>query len=140
MKVDPARWSERSQGIGMLAVIALYLAAIAGSFFGLGREPIVRGWLVVSFGTLGALYWRALGIPWRDIASWTIPLTVWMAASAVAPPVPWGFLVWVAGSLWFSLFLVGTPLTPWWYRSVLRKPVPSVFMEDGPDDDLPKTG
>lgn len=141
MKLDPAHWSERSQGIASLGVIALYLAAVVGSFFDFGPEPLVAGWLVLAFGAFGALYWRGLRIPWADIASWTVPLTLWMAAAvAILPPLPWGFVGWIAGSVWFSLFAAGTPFVLWWYRSVLRKPFPSAFFEDGLDDVPPKTG
>jgi hypothetical protein len=134
-KLDPARWSERSQGIALLAVIAMFLGVIVGGFFGFGRDAVLPACLVVSLGAFGALYWRTLGVPWGDIASWTVPLTIWMAAVvAVPPPLPWGILGWVAGCAWFSLFVAGTPVIPWWYGAVLRKPFPSALQEDGPGD------
>jgi hypothetical protein len=140
VRLDPARWSRRSQGLAFSVVIALYLAAVASSFLGFGREPLIAGWLAAAFGTFGALYWRTLRIAWSDIASWTVPLTLWMAVVvAVLPPRPWGFLGWIAGSVWFSLFVAGTPFIPWWYRSVLHKPFPSEFLER-PDDFPPNTG
>jgi hypothetical protein len=120
VRLDPARWSERSQGFA--------------------KTPLVPGWLAVALGAFGALYWRTLGIPWGDIASWTIPLTLWMATVlTVPPPLPWGLLGWIAGSVWFSLFVAGTPFVPWWYRSVLHKPFPSEFLERS-DDVPPNTG
>jgi hypothetical protein len=135
LKLDPARWSDRSQAIAMISVIGLYLAAVVAGSLEVGPEPLITAWLAVAFGIFGALYWRGLGIAWGDVLSWTVPLMLWMAAVlAVRPPFPWWFMGWMAGVMWFCLFALGTPFLTWWYQAVLRKPFPPALLQRGPDD------
>jgi len=137
VKLDPARWSERSQGAAPLFVIALWLALPVAVYLGFEHSPLVRAWVAVGLGVFGGLYWRTLLLPWTDIASWTIPLVAWMAGLVVlnpeVPPLA-GFLALLAGTVFFSLFVSGSPFIQWWYRSVLRKPIPPVFGADDSDD------
>ena len=137
MSLDPARWSEQSQGAALLFVVALWLALPVAVYLGFEDSPLVRAWVAVGLSIFGGLYWRTLLLPWADIASWTIPLVVWMAGLVVlnpeAPPLA-AVLPLLAGTVFFSLFVSGSPFILWWYRSVLRKPLPPVFGADDFDD------
>jgi hypothetical protein len=123
MNPDPGRWSERSQVSLMLAVLVLWLAACLVGFDRGG--PVLRGFVAAGLGIFGTLYWRYEALPWRDAASWTIPLTVWMAIVMIARPSPvFGVLAFAVGGGWLGLFSCWTPVVPWWYRWVSRKPYP----------------
>ena len=119
MRLDPVHWPARLQGTALLLVFVLYvLASVVGPRGG----TEVSGWYAIAPALFGALSWRCRGVPWRDIASWTIPLLVWMAAFVIARPGPLlGVGGLVVGSAWLALFVCVSPLVPWWYRVVLRK-------------------
>ena len=79
-------------------------------------------WYVIAMAVLGALRWRYQAMPWRDIASWTLPLVVWMTLLVVVRPTPLLALggLGIAGG-WLGLFACWSPVVPWWYRVELRK-------------------
>jgi hypothetical protein len=132
VRLDPTHWSERSQGAALLAVTALYFAA---AVVGPDGGPVVKTWYAAALGIFGGLVWRYRAMPWRDIASWTIPLVAWMAAAVIIAPGP--ILAFVALALaggWLGLFACWTPFVPWWYRSVLHKPLSPA--EDVAADDI----
>jgi hypothetical protein len=80
MRLDPVQWSERQQNVVLLVVFATYvLSGVVGRSGG----PVVLGWFAAALGVLGGLTWRYQAIPWRDIASWTVPLIAWMAGVVV---------------------------------------------------------
>ena len=111
MALDPARWPARWQGMVLAIVVASYfLAAVLGS-----------AWIVAALPLFGVLVWRYQSMPWREIATWTIPLFLWMAGLVLIRPAPLAGLVGlgVAGG-WLALFTCRTPLVRWWYRFVLR--------------------
>jgi hypothetical protein len=58
--------------IGLLAV---------GSLTGALHGAVGGALLAAALGAVGAVVWRADAIPWRDIASWTIPLVAWVAVA-----------------------------------------------------------
>ena len=120
MKVDPARWPVRLQWAALAALAAL--AFILGGPHALG--PIGTASLVVIPGVIGALTWRYSGLSWWDIASWTIPLTLWVLVAPVAVPPSSRWLVIAApATLWWMTFIFWLPPARW-YRFVLRKPYP----------------
>lgn len=102
--------------VGLLSV-----GAITGALHG-----TVGGVLVaVGFGAVGALVWRADSLPWRDIASWTIPLTAWIAVAWFALSSEVAYLA--AGAVaivWLASFIFWLVPVRWWYRWVLRKGLP----------------
>jgi hypothetical protein len=122
MRLDPAQWSERLQTVVLLVVFATYgLSAMVGPRGG----PVVMGWFAAALGVLGGLTWRYSAVPWREIASWTLPLTAWMVGLVYYMParIP-AIAAFLLACVWFALFVSWSPLVGWWYRSVLRKPLP----------------
>lgn len=120
MAMDPIRWSERSQGLALVVVLAPYLGScIAGP----GAGPIATVGAAGGLAVAGGLSWRFNQLPWRDIASWTMPIIVWnLVIFELRPPLALGVLALLPGGLWVGLFACCSPFVPWWYRSVLRKP------------------
>jgi hypothetical protein len=123
MRLDPVQWSARQQNVVLLVVFATYvLSAVIGRPGG----PLVLGWFAVALGVLGGLTWRYNAMPWRDIASWTVPLIAWMTGVVVVRPAPIPAIVaFLLGCAWFAIFASWLPFVGWWYRSVLRKPFPT---------------
>jgi hypothetical protein len=121
MSLDPVHWPPRVQVVALLLVVITWLLASAA---GPAVGPVAYWWYAVAHGVFGALSWRYRELPWRDIASWTIPLLVWMAALVVVPPEPLLALVGllIAGG-WLGLFACWSPVVPWWYATVLRRPI-----------------
>jgi hypothetical protein len=78
-----------------------------------------------GLGSIGALIWRGDAIPWRDIASWTVPLAVLIAVAWWWVRFP---LVYIVGEglavAWLASFIFWLRPVGWWYRRILRKPVP----------------
>src|SRR5205085_11357841 len=73
----------------------------------------------------GGLSWRFNSIPWREIASWTVPIVVWnLTIFELQPPFALGVVALILGGLWVGLFACWSPFVPWWYSMVLRRPVP----------------
>jgi hypothetical protein len=120
VKFDPARWSERSQQVILVAVVGV--AAVAGLV--LTDSPITRLSVTLAPGIIGALVWRFDAIGLLDIASWTLPLTALIAGAwALPPPILPTILAGCAG-LWMVSFMFWFTPTRWWYRHVLRKSMP----------------
>ena len=120
--IDPIRWSERVQGFALVATVALYVVScIAGP----GAGPIAAVGAACGMAVVGGLSWRFNAIPWREIATWTVPIMAWnLAIFEIRPPLALGILALLLGALWVGLFACWSPIVPWWYRSVLRRPFP----------------
>jgi hypothetical protein len=124
MKLDPARWPALLQWVVLGALVGLAaLSVILGAGRVLG--PIGSAALLVLPGLIGGLIWRYSAVPWRDIASWTVPLTIWVlvAPMVVAATVRWLFVA-TPATIWLAVFVFWLPPVRWWYRVVLRKPYP----------------
>lgn len=122
MRLDPMRRRVDSTMALVVAIMgSLGVAALTGALHG-----AVGGVLFAAApGAVGAIIWRANAIPWRDIASWTIPLVAWMAAAWFALPSGVAYLV--AGAVaivWQASFIFWLAPVRWWYRWVLRKEFP----------------
>ena len=118
MILDPARWPARWQGVALVALFASYIvAAVAGPRGG----TVASASFVVAPTVFGALCWRYSAMPWRHIASWTIPLLVWMAGLALIRPAPLPAFVGLAlAGGWLGLIACWTPFVRWWYRFALH--------------------
>jgi hypothetical protein len=102
--------------IGLLAV---------GSLTGALHGAVGGALLAAALGAVGAVVWRADAIPWRDIASWTIPLVAWVAVAwfALGSEALYLFAGAVA-IVWLASFMFWLAPVRWWYRWVLRKDLP----------------
>jgi hypothetical protein len=65
--------------------------------------------------------WRFGHASWRDISSWTIPVTLLMGLGLVLP-VPLGWLFGIVALGWVAAFVFWDAAADWWYRTVLRRP------------------
>lgn len=102
--------------VGLLAVGSL-TGALHGAVGGI--------LLAAGVGAFGAIIWRADAIPWRDIASWTIPLVAWMAVASFVLRSDVAYLVAGAAAIvWLVSFMFWLAPVRWWYRWVLRKDLP----------------
>jgi hypothetical protein len=122
MRFDPARWPEP-----WVTVVVLTIAGsiVIGISTGLLSGPVGGILFGGACGTAGALIWRADAIPWGDIASWTIPLAVWIAVAWIAVESDVAYLIaGAAAVVWFACFIFWLPPVRWWYRRILRKDVP----------------
>jgi len=120
--IDPASWSDRLQGLALVVAILSWLAACLVPHARVAPSDL---WVVMGLGAVGALSWRFEAVPWRDIASWTLPLTVWVAIVVIVDPTPLvGALGFMIGGGWLGLFACWSPFAQWWYRAALRKPYP----------------
>ena len=126
MAIDPIRWSERLQGLALVVALGLYFAScIAGP----GAGPVATVGAASGMAVVGGLSWRFSSVPWREIATWTVPVVAWnLAIFELRPPFALGVLAVLLGALWVALFACWSPFVPWWYRSVLRRPFP--FTDD----------
>jgi hypothetical protein len=112
------------QGVALLLAFVMFVLASA---VGPAGGPVVSGWFALAPAAFGALSWRYQAVPWRDIASWTIPLVAWMAALVAIFPTPVLALVGLLiASTWLSLFACWSPVVPWWYAKILRRPIASI--------------
>jgi hypothetical protein len=133
MQFDRDRWPPHARSIAWLACIAIFLA---GFVFGHHRPWLLWLGCALAPAAAGLLYWRSEQNAWLPIASWTVPLLVYMSAwvatfesgtfDSAGPIVP--MLVFAIGWAWFVAFFVPTPIVRWWYRRVLRQRNP--FDED----------
>ena len=57
----------------MIALVAVL--TITGVFHGTAGGVL----LALGMGAFGAIIWRSDGIAWLDIASWTVPLSIWVS-------------------------------------------------------------
>jgi hypothetical protein len=123
MTFDPATWRQSIRVPILGALIVLMAVTIA-----LGqRSGIATVVAAVIPAVVGGSIWRFDRLPWIDIVSWTVPLMVWSAAVvSILPSL--GPAGWIFGGIsvagWEYAFIFWTPVTRWWYRSVLRKPYP----------------
>ena len=89
------------------------------------RSILGAGIAVFGLVLVGALIWRFDHLPWIDIASWTLPMAVWLVAALwiIDSPVRW-LVAETSAAVWLLAFIFWTGVTRWWYRRVLRKPFP----------------
>jgi hypothetical protein len=136
--IDPIRWSERSQGLALVIVLALYFVSC---FAGPGAGPIAMVLAAGGLAVVGGLSWRFSEMPWREIASWTVPIIAWnLAILELRPPLSISLLALLPGGLWVGLFACWSPFVPWWYRSILRRPFPFVEVVPPSTPDAPLSG
>jgi hypothetical protein len=121
MKLDPARWPSSWVPAVPAVIMALFLvSAITGTLHG----PIGGVLFAVWLGVCGAIIWRADGIAWLDIASWTVPLVVWAGVAwFIFSDVPF-LIAGVAAMAWLATFIFWLAPVRWWYRWVLRREPP----------------
>ncbi len=119
--LDPETWPDpvqvRALWISMagLVIAGWLLAGTPLHILPLAAFPIV----------FGGLIWRFDGLPWIDIASWTLPATLSVAVANLMIPLP--ATVVATGAVmaaWIYGFIFWTRVTHWWYERVLRKPYP----------------
>jgi len=136
--IDPARWSERLQGLALVVALGLYAAScIAGPSAGRIAEVGAAGGMAV----VGGLSWRFNSMPWREIAIWTVPIVAWnLTIFELQPPFAIGVVALMLGGLWLGLFACWSPFVPWWYRTVLRRPFPFVHHVEQSTPDAPLSG
>jgi|GEM_PF-5664556 hypothetical protein len=123
MSFDPALWRESFRGPILGALVAVMAVTIALS----PRSVVAVVVAAVIPAVVGGSIWRFDHLSWTDILSWTAPLAVWSAAViSILPSL--GSVGWILGGIsvagWVYAFVFWTPVTGWWYRSVLRKPYP----------------
>lgn len=114
--------SPRARAYAILTIVAVYLGAIA---FEPRDSPIATSVVAAALPLAGILGWRLSGASVRDAASWAGPLVVWNVAILVFRPTELVSVVGLtAGALWLAAFFSWSPVVPWWYEHVLRKPEP----------------
>lgn len=123
MALDPAGWPDSVQ----TRILWISAAGILIAFWLLARSPLwflpLALWPVV----VGGLVWRYDGLPWTDIASWTLPAAFWVTVIMVTIPLPVSAVLGtVPVAAWLFGFMFWTRVTNWWYARVLRKPYPSL--------------
>ena len=121
MMLDPARWPDPLR----LAVLGAAVAVFALSAWVAPTSALAIVAVLLVPPLVGGLIWRFDGLPWIDIASWTLPLAGWLAINVWIVP---GSVHWVIGGIsvaaWLYAFIFWTGVTRWWYRWLLRKPFP----------------
>ena len=122
MKIDPARWRDPWMEVVVFGIVgSMSFGAVTGFIQG----PVGAVLMGAGFGSIGALIWRADEVPWRDIASWTIPLAVWVTVAWVALPSAVAYLIAEGfAAVWLVTFMFWLAPVSWWYRWILRKDVP----------------
>lgn len=124
MKLDPVAWDHKLQRAVLAAWIALgILVQIADRLGVPSLHPVAAALALVYPGVVGAMAWRFLHASWRDIASWTVPVTL-LAGLGLIVPVPLGWLFGVVAVGWTVAFVFWGGGGDWWYRAVLRRPCP----------------
>lgn len=122
MTLDPAGWDYKLQRAVFVGWIALGILVPIADRLGVPYlHPVAAAVALLYPGVVGAMAWRFLHASWRDIASWTIPVTL-LAGLGLALPVPlrWLFGIVVVG--WMVAFVFWDAAADWWYRAVLRRP------------------
>ena len=70
---------------------------------------------------IGGLVWRYDGLPWTDIASWTLPAALLVAVIMVTIPLTISALVGIVPvAAWLYGFMFWTRVARWWYERVLE--------------------
>jgi hypothetical protein len=122
MKIDPVRWPDPWVEVVVFTILgSMLVGAATGSIHGRAGGLLIGA----AIASIGALIWRADAIAWRDIASWTVPLAVWVAVAWVAAPSDTAYVL--AGGfavVWLTTFIFWLAPVRWWYRWILRKDVP----------------
>ena len=128
MVLDPARWPTPVR----LTILGLLLVLVAAAVFLDPRSTVATMGVLLVPAIVGGLIWRFDGLPWIDIASWTLPLVLWTAILESILPRSVSLLVGgVTVGGWVYAFIFWTRVTRWWYRWLLRKPFPGLRTETG---------